>query len=240
MPVQEHTPCTEASGKARVKGSPAVLVSDRMACGGGGGGLGGKKAASTGAVWDALSLVWIVIPPLIVTTGSTCTCHQHERSILGLMQPDKEAHKQHAHALGMETTTTSLKMWRNGHILTCILINERHPCYTTNHVLGPSVPSRKGEQLLGNHCSCKTHKLTSTLTRGPSCTVVTSPKSPDTLSVPGPGAGAGAGAVMVPSERLNECTLALSLWAICMCCTRLFSSLGSKPMMPLGGLPGLP
>ena len=109
MPVQEYTPCAEASGCARAKGSPAVLLSSRMACGGGGGGLGGKKAASRGAVWDALSFVWIVTPPLIVTTGSTCTCHQHERLILGLMQPDKEAYYQHARALSTETTTTGLK-----------------------------------------------------------------------------------------------------------------------------------
>ena len=238
MLVLEDTPRTEASSCAWAKGSPAALLSGKMACGGGGGGLGGKKAASKCAVWDALSFVWILTPPLIVTTGSTCTCHQHECSTLGVLQPDKEAHKQHAHAVGMETKSTGLEMWRDGHVLICLLINERHPCYTTSHVPGPSVPFRKGEQLLCNHCSGKIYKLTSTLTRGPSCTVVTSAKSPDTLTVPGPGAGAGA--VMVPSERLKECTLALSLWAICMCCTRLLSSLGSKPMMPLGGLPGLP
>ena len=81
MPVLEGIIRIEASGCGRAKGSPAALLSGRLACGGGGGGLGGKKAASRGAAWDALSFVWIVTPPLIVTTGSTCTCHQPECSI---------------------------------------------------------------------------------------------------------------------------------------------------------------
>ena len=149
MLVLEDTPRTEGAGCAWAKGSPAALLPGKMACGGGGGGLGGKKAASKGAVWDALSFVWIVTPPLIVTTGSTCTCHQHECLTLGVLQPDKEAHKQHAPALGIETTTTGLEMRRDGHVLTCLLIIKRRPCYTNNHVPGPSVPFRKGAKSNG-------------------------------------------------------------------------------------------